>query len=352
MKTKKRGQTAKPNISSHRGRRLRLAATSLGVTGVVVITFSLLYAFVFKPTEKPDYGVSFSQKRSEEYGLDWRANFTALLDDLKFRNFRLMSYWDLHEPNRGQFDFSTLDWQMDEAAKRGAKVSMAIGLRQPRWPECHQPGWAANLTGNAWKQALYAYMEVVVNRYKNHPALDTWQLENEGMNNWFGKCGAADRERLIEEFNLVKKLDTKHKVNMSLSDQHGLPFGEPTPDTYGFSVYRLVWNDKVPPAGYIVYPTPIWYHRMREALIMLTKHRQVFIHELQMEPWGRVETSRLGIAEQDKSMSVEQIGKMFDFAKKTGIKKIDVWGGEWWYWRKMHGDPSVWEKVRSELAKP
>lgn len=325
----------------------------LGWCGVIIAGASLLIiflnTFVFLPHPKPEFGVSFSQKRSLEYDLDWRSNYLALLDDLQIRNYRLMSYWDLHEPGRGQFDFTDLDWQMAEAAKRGATVSLAIGIRQPRWPECHEPGWAHKLGGHEWKQALYAYMEIVVNRYKDHPALASWQLENEGMNNWFGTCPIADRQRLIEEFALVKKLDKTNPIYMSLSDQHGLPLGEPTPDVYGFSMYRLLWNEKIPPQGYITYPTPIWYHRLRAAVIKLTKQRDVFVHELQMEPWGPRDNKQLSIEEQNKSMSQKQLGEVVLFARKSGIQKIDVWGSEWWYWRKVNGDPHIWEEVRKQL---
>jgi len=67
---------------------------------------------VFPPVKDPIIGVSFSEKRSKELGLDWKANFTALLDDMHISTFRLMSYWDLHEPVRGQYDFSTLACQI------------------------------------------------------------------------------------------------------------------------------------------------------------------------------------------------------------------------------------------------
>lgn len=320
----------------------------LVIIGILVFV-QLLNWFVFLPVKNPQYGVSFSQKRSQELGLDWRANFLALVDDLKFNRLRLMSYWDLGEPVRGQFSFADLDWQMDEAAKRGIKVSLGMGLRQPRWPECHEPAWAQQLSGHEWKQALYAYMEIVANRYRGHPALDSWQLENEGMNNWFGTCGLPDRERLIEEYALLQTWDPNGHIIMSLSDQHGLPLGQPVPDEYGFSVYRIVWNDKVPPQGYIYYPTPIWYHRLRAAAIGLIQKRPVMIHELQMEPWGPHDTKTLSIEEQNKSMSIEQIPKSFTFARQLGIERMDLWGGEWWYWRLQHGDSSVWETVRQQL---
>lgn len=328
-------------------RWLTYTATTCAVLFLLV---GFLNTFIFLPVKSPVYGVSFSVKQAKNLGVDWQANFTALLDDLQFKNFRLMSYWDDVEPARGTFDFADLDWQFAEAHKRGAKISLAIGLRQPRWPECHAPQWSLALKGNEWKQALYAYMEVVVNRYKGHPALASYQLENEGMNNWFGTCDVPDRQRLIEEFALVKRWDSSHKVIMSLSDQHGLPLGQPVPDEYGFSVYRTVWNDKFYPHGYITYPTPLWYHRARAAIIIAIHHRPVMVHELQVEPWGPIDTKYLSVAEQNKSMSPEQIGKNIRFARQIGLRDIYLWGGEWWYWRQAQGDPTIWQTVKAQLV--
>jgi hypothetical protein len=305
---------------------------------------------VFPPVKNPEIGVSFSEKRAKEMGLDWQANYTALLDDMQVRHFRLMSYWDIHEPVRGQFDFSTLDWQISEAAKRGANVSLAIGLRQPRWPECHQPDWAPKLRGNEWNQALFSYIETVVKRYENNPTVISWQLENEGVNEWFGECGKPDPKRLVDEFNLVKGLSAK-PVWMSLSDQHGLPINPPVPDKFGYSVYRTVWSEKTwPYRGYLTYPTPIWYHRLRAVAIKLISGRDIFIHELQLEPWGPKDTTELTTAEQDISMSPAKIKDNLLFAREIGAKDIYTWGGEWWYWRKVHGDPTVWDTVKTEFT--
>lgn len=342
----KKSKSNTPYIVKHR----KIILIIGGILAGIVILMGLLYAFVFTPVKDPSYGTSFSTKRAKEFDLNWQENYLALLQDLGIKRFRLMSHWDLHENERGVFDFSDLDWQMDQAAQHGAKVSLAIGLRQPRWPECHEPGWAMLIEGHEYKQALYAYMEVVANRYKDHPALESWQLENEAVNGWFGECHPGDRQRLDEEFALLKKWDTKHPVIMSLSDQHGLPLGTPVPDIYAFSVYRLVYNT-MGPQFYYVFPTPIWYHRIRAAVITLIHHKPIRIHELQMEPWGPLNTSELSIEEQNKSMSIEQIGKSFMFARRLGLREIDLWGSEWWYWRKVHGDFSVWETIRDELKK-
>lgn len=310
----------------------------------------------FKEVPNPNYGVSFSKKYADELGVNWKENYTALLDDLKFRDFRLMSYWDVGEPEKGKYEFADLDWQMDEAHKRGAKVSLGLGLRQPRWPECHRPHWLSTLDKAQQEEALFDYIEVVVKRYKTHPALLSYQLENEAVNSWFGECTAADidKERLEREYAHVKKLDSEHPVWMSLSDQHGLPLGEPTPDKYGYSVYRVVWNDKSGPFEfYLTYPTPVWYHKMRAWWIKTFKHRDIFVHELQLEPWGPTATRDLSLEEQNRSMNKKQLSENVEFARKIGAPDIYTWGGEWWYWRKtVHHDPTIWEHIRFELNRP
>jgi hypothetical protein len=75
--------------------------------------------------------------------LGWTSTkrLNAIFSDLKIRHIRLVSYWKDIETSPGEYDFSKLDWQFDMANKYGAKVSLAMGMRQPRWPECHEPSW-------------------------------------------------------------------------------------------------------------------------------------------------------------------------------------------------------------------
>jgi len=337
---------------SKRKKWQRIAIYSLSVVISLIVLNQLVYTLT-PEVKNPNWGVSFSKKYADELGVNWKDNFTALLDDMQIKNYRLMSYWDDTEPTKGNYSFEDLDWQMNEAAKRGAKVSLAIGMRQPRWPECHKPVWAKKLSRAEEDKAIMKFTLKVVERYKNHPALSTYQLENEAVNNWFGACTPADtdQKRLEKEFDAVKKADPNHPVYMSLSDQHGLPLGKPVPDKYGYSVYRIVWNDKTGPFKfYVTYPTPVWYHRVRAWWIKTFKHRDIFVHELQIEPWGPKATKDLTIEEQNRSMSPRQIKENIVFAKKIGKPDIYTWGGEWWYWRKeVLNDPSIWEAVRSQL---
>jgi len=323
-----------------------LRRLSYGLGGL--LTVILLLAIIFHPVDHKikRIGASFSVKYAGELGVDWQPAFQALLDDIGVKHVRLMSYWDMHEPQDDQYDWFALDWQMDEAAKRGAQVSLAVGLRQPRWPECHFPDWAKRLPREEWHPKLMDYLTAVVKRYQNHPALVSYQLENEALNDWFGECFVHERDKLkadlTKEFELIKQLDTKHKVVMSLSDQHGIPAGEPTPDIYGYSVYRVVYNQQIA-KGYFIYPTPIWYHRLRAWVIDVLKNRPILIHELQLEPWGPAPTPQLSIPEQDKSMSPTQMYKNVDFGRQIGLDEAYLWGAEWWYWRKVVlGDSDPW----------
>jgi hypothetical protein len=76
----------------------------------------------------------------------------------------------------------------------------------------------------------------------------------------------------------------------------------------------------------------------------------VFVHELQVEPWGPKPTKDLTIAEQDRSMNNKQIEENFLFARKIGKSDIYMWGAGWWYWRKTTlNDSKPWDRVKQEL---
>ena len=153
------------------------------------------------------FGTTFVSSYAEHLGLEPKDTLNSIVDDLTLKNLRLVSYWSEHEQERGEFDFSDLDWQFKLAEEKGVKISLAIGLRQPRWPECHMPQWALNLSKDEWYPELKVYMNEVVERYKDSPALASYQLENEYFLEAFGQCTDFSRDRLVEEFNLVKGLD-------------------------------------------------------------------------------------------------------------------------------------------------
>ena len=157
------------------------------------------------------------------------------------RQFRLVSYWSDGEPTKGQYDFSSLDWQFQKAEAKHAKIILTVGLRQPRWPECHIPTWATNEPVSVWQPQLENYMKAVIDRYKHSPSLESYQIENEYFLSGFGICTNFDKARLISEVNLVKSLDPNHSIIITRSDNaNGIAIQPPKPDMYSISIYRRV----------------------------------------------------------------------------------------------------------------
>lgn len=293
------------------------------------------------------FGVSFSLKQCRNFGLDPQDTLQWLIEEAGFRRFRLMSYWNEHEKERGAYDFTQLDWQIKMIQKAGGKVSLCLGVKQPRWPEYHWPKWTKNLSDPEKNTALLQFIETAVSRYKDNPTLISWQLENEALLKGFGVSIHIDRKRLRMEYSLVKKLDPKRPIIMSTSNGWGVPLRQPIPNIVGFSYYPIMYKNN----KYNRTIQKPWLHRCRTFLIEIILRKQVFIHELQLEPWGPSAIWKMPIEEQDKSMSQAQIKNNITEAKKVRVYPIDLWGGEWWYWHlQKHNDPTIWNTVKQSLA--
>jgi endo-1,4-beta-mannosidase len=294
-----------------------------------------------------EFGVSFSIKQCRNFKLDPLECLNWLIKEAGFRRFRLMSYWNEHEKSPGKYDFKSLDQQVEAVRKAGGVITLCLGARQPRWPENHWPDWAWQATKEDRSAALLKYVETVVNRYKNEKHVISFQLENEALLKTFGERPEVDRQRLRQEFQLVKSLTAK-PVIMSTSTSWGIPLRRPIPDIVGFSYYQVLYNSKL--KRYTTAFHNPWLDRFRKFSIKLIHRKPSFIHELQLEPWGPTAIWKMTSGEQAKSMSPEQISKNIQLAKRIKAPPIDLWGGEWWYWRHQQGDDSIWQAVEKALA--
>ena len=324
-----------------------LMSIGLLIVLFVLFMYSLSTWHRLKYRNEPlQLGVSFSATYAESMGLEPKETLEAMLKDLKPSRVRLVSYWKEHEKVQGQYDFSELDWQFALLQKYNAKASLSIGLRQPRWPECHFPTWAEGKSEAEITKPLANYIQETVNHYKNNPALGEYQLENEYFLKVFGICqNYRSRDRLISEFNLVKKLDPNHRIIITRSNNAlGWPVNEPIPDASGVSVYKRVW-DKTITKRYFDYPFPGWFYGSLAAIMEIVHGKPTILHELQAEPWppsGAIVDNTL--EEQNKSMDAKRLKQRAKYGISSGVRTIDFWGAEWWYWRlKKANDPTVWE---------
>ncbi len=285
------------------------------------------------------FGASFNSEYAYYLGVNPKQVFEKIIGEWNFPYVRLSAQWNAIEKNPGQYDWHDLDWLMNTAAEKNVKVMLVLGYKTPRWPECHIPDWVMKSKVDTRGQ-LEKFMQAVVERYYNHPALEIWQVENEPFLK-FGICEKISSEDLDREIKLVKNLDPDHQV--IVTDSGELSTWRKTAkrsDLFGTTVYRIVWNKFIGYWSYdwllpaFVYRAKLWFNNRDISTAYIT--------ELQAEPWipdkSLMETP---VAEQYKSMSLEQLQKNIEFTKRIGMPRAYLWGAEWWYWLQTKGEQAI-----------
>jgi hypothetical protein len=315
---------------------------------VLVFVLTLLsQGHDFKP-EELIYGTTFSDKHAKWLSGDkWKDNYSEALDDLKIKNLRIPAYWDEIQKNDSEhFYFEDLDWMIDEAGKRNAKIILAIGYRLPRWPECHLPVWAQALETSQKEEKTLAYAKTVIERYKNHPQIIAWQVENEPFLNAFGECPEFNSKFLDQEIALFKNLDKRPIV---VTDSGELSIWAPAAkraDIFGTSMYLNTYAQSL--KSYISYPIgPAFFHFKRNLSSLFANPKKWVVIEMQAEPWGPMPYTEMSEKEKSRTMDLPKLRKMLEFGRRAGFQEFYLWGVEWWYWEKeTKNNPVYWQEAK------
>lgn len=321
-----------------------LAVTVGAILGLAIILLGYFNLPIQNTTQDAQLGMTFSNKYAASIGVDWRANYIAMLDDLKIRKIRIPVYWDLVEAKKGEYDFSEVDWQLQEAGKRGAEVILAMGQKTPRWPECNIPAWAME-SDAVRKSNLLQYINATTEHYKNNPVVKYWQVENEPFLP-FGICPPPDGTLLDSEIAVVKRVDRTREIIVTDSGELSLWIqAARRADIFGTTMYRTIWKKGI---GYFEYPIGPRFFQFKHLLIRLfAGQTKAIVIELQAEPWIGGSTTDGLLAEQFKSMNPQQLRDNVIYAQQVGFPEIYLWGVEWWYWLKTtQGHPELWDTAR------
>lgn len=322
------------------------------ITAFYAILFLAVYFLVGQAPKEQNifWGVNFSKRHSEELGLNWKENYLAIMDDLGARSIKLAVPWNAIEPENNIYFFDDLDWQIREAQNRNVQILPVIGMKTPRWPECHIPEWAKGMKREDVEKEILSMLENVVSRYKDYGNIQAWQVENEPFFA-FGECPFAHSAKFLkEEVALVKSIDSLKPIFISDSGEWSLWFHAATiGDKVGVTMYRKVWFSDF--KRYVSYSFPSVYYWRRAFLIDKFFSKEVVGVELQAEPWGPSLLYYSPIEEQLKSMNLEQFQKNVEFAKNSGLSRHYFWGAEWWYWMKeKQNNPEIWNEARRIIS--
>jgi hypothetical protein len=317
---------------------------------IALIAALIIFLFVGKTSpQNVVWGINFSQGFAESLNDDWRANYSAILNDLNAKNIRLGTNWDLLQPERGKFHWDDLDWQVKEAEKAGASLIIVLGIKTPRWPECHIPSWAESMSEKDIGAEIVNLISATVERYKDSPAVKAWQVENEPFFR-FGECPSYSANFVNYEVAAVKKNDPLRPVLITASGELSPWIKEAaTGDIVGTTLYRNVWFS--PLEFYFNYHFPPIFYARKAWLIKTLFGKDVIDVELQAEPWTDLGFQKTPLEEQFKSFNMKQFSSNIEFARETGLKEAYLWGAEWWYWmdKKQH-HPEYWEFAKTLFA--
>lgn len=291
-------------------------------------------------TTNPQWTVAFAASQARYLGLDPKEVYQAILTQLKPTQVRLQANWDEIESQPGQYDFSKLDWYVDQAAVHGVSVTMAVGRKLPHWPECHDPGWLSQVEPWNVDTRVDQMLTAVVQHYKSNAAVVRWQLENEPLFG-FGNCPPPSWHQFKVERELLRSLDTTRPVLVTDAGELS-PWWETArfADVQGTTLYRVTWNSVL---GYSTYPWPPLFYRLKAALVSFWV-KKVIVSELQMEPWAPNGLDNVSVADASRSFDLKRFQDNATFFRRTGLPEAIVWGTEWWYYAaKKLGDDSYWK---------
>ena len=341
---------------------------------LIVLIFTFMHTAAFSATEQ--IGTTFSIYQCEYLGLDWKQTYLRTLE-MGWDLIRIGADWERIETAEGMFDFSDLDWQLALAEEKGVPVILALGMKTPRWPEFHIPGWLLQKSKSSKKSDIsndlllrertLSYLKAVISRYSGNENIKYWQVENEALNRFGEGYKHIGVDFLNEEVNLVRKLDKRNrpviltaatypnkflKLFSFLTVRHD-PVKEVlrSCDIIGFNIYPTVGQKFL---GFRLYYRTTKKERLKYFTELQERVRSAgkesWIVELQAEPW---EPGKLVYLDKDipKTGRPESIINDFREFREYGFDTILLWGVEYWLYReKAHNDPSYIDAVSTVLA--
>lgn len=322
------------------------------LAGIILITLlpPLFFYFQYEETAHPAFGLNFSIHQAEYLGFDWKELYLDMLEELRPKHLRIMAYWDILEPARNNFQFDEIDFLVSEAQKRNIKTILVLGHKQPRWPECHEPEWAQNLESRIQNAELLEYIEAVINRYKDNPAIAAWQIENEPFFEFGPHCPKISRELFKKELELVKSLDPRPIVVTDSGEKGAwLPVSFAGGEIFGSTMYRTVYHHQK--RKYITYPIPPAVYKIKAGVVRWFTGIEEFAGvELQAEPWFDTDPYQMPLSRQLELMNPEIFSSNVQYARKVGFAENYLWGVEWWYYLKENFErPELWQSAKNLL---
>ncbi len=318
------------------------------IIGIIFIFFGLgILSYSAQPIPIQERGLTFSPRYANELGLPAMETYNQVLHDLQPDLIRLPIYWDEVEKNPGEYNFSEIEEMVKMAEIGGSDIILTLGFKQPRWPECFAPQWAKELSKDQFDQRILDLVQKEIETFKKYPNIKYWQVENEPLVE-FGKCPLPDKQRLIQEIEIVKNQDNRPVMITDSGELSSWFSTAGLGDVFGTTLYRNVWSPLL--VRPFTYPWPPFFYTLKYELAKLINHTKnpSMISELQAEPWPADAKSipEVNLSKQIELFPVRNLDKNLMYAEQAKMGPIIFWGAEWWYYMKDKGNDAYVQKAK------
>jgi hypothetical protein len=135
---------------------------------------------------------------------------------------------------------------------------------------------------------------------------------------------------------LVSRHDPSHPIMITESGELSTWFRiSLLGDRVGISMYRNIYDGTFLGRYHSYWFFPQQTYRIKANLYKsLGMLDEVFVSELQAEPWGPKPLTEMSLEEQYRSFNPEQFRYNIQFARSTGFDRFYLWGAEWWFYAK------------------
>lgn len=326
----------------------RVFRVFLWVSTVFILAGFLFFVWRWRttPIVPVRFGITFSTTYAASLGLDVKQSYADLIEKLGVRFVRLPVYWSLIEPKKDSYNWSELDDLVSYSQAHDVKLTLVVGSKVPRWPECYIPNWAQLLSEQDQQTETLRMMQSVVDRYKSSSAVERWQVENEPFFP-FGLCQQITKKDLQEQIDLVRRLDDRPIQLTAGGEIEPWRSVAKQADILGISMYRKTWNKTI---GYFEYPFLPEYYAFRTWLIRGVS-KKVIVSELQAEPWFSESYQQESLEHWYQTFSATDFQKNIDFVSASRFDEAYLWGAEWWEYARLHGDDRLWNVAKDLFLK-
>ncbi|MGI8553388.1 MAG: hypothetical protein ACR2PL_21785 [Dehalococcoidia bacterium] len=316
----------------------------------------------------PRFGLSFSQRRAVQLGLDPDEALLALLIHLKPPFLRLSLYWDEIAPQPGRYDFHVVRRQLDQAQQYGCRVLLTVGLKGQAEPGFFPPTWLRDTSpaGASGSEAprgrlaanLLLMLERAVAYLSDYDVIDAWQVEAgpTAVPSVAAARWAISLPLLHREVEVVREVDARHRpvVISSVRGAAGQKHRQTArslADVIGEDLMlqsRLGAGLMQPLLRRALASSSPLAHLVQKARDAQFRGKELWITALQAEPEAGASVPALHARRQRPGL-LNLVEENVADARLLRPKRIYLRGAEWWLLRRHEGDSDWWEFARQLL---